>query len=110
MDIKEYSKIILERLDSMDDEEFKQLLLDAGIERCPYEEAERSTLDFEQFNINAYTYDNKNYSYSVDCDSKISTGVSYSAVSEQAVSFTYNSKNYIYKNTYSSFTNISEVA
>lgn len=37
MDIKEYGKIVCDFLDQLNDEEFDNLLLRSGIEKCPIE-------------------------------------------------------------------------
>jgi hypothetical protein len=38
MDSKKYFKEVAQKINNMSDEEFDQLLVDSGIEKCPYEE------------------------------------------------------------------------
>ena len=40
MDIKEYRKKVIEKIDSLTNEEFMELLKNSGIDRCPLEEEE----------------------------------------------------------------------
>lgn len=40
MDIKQYSKEVMQSIDSLTDEQFDKLLIEAGIEKCPLEKIE----------------------------------------------------------------------
>lgn len=40
MDIKQYSAEVIAAIESMSEEEFERLLLESGIENCPYENNE----------------------------------------------------------------------
>ncbi|MFD2368520.1 hypothetical protein ACFSO0_00610 [Brevibacillus sp. GCM10020057] len=105
MDIKKYTKQILDRLDSMNDEEFDQLLLDAGIEKCPFEESDSSYLGADELMINAYSYNTQKFSYSVEYKQ---TKTNQSYIIEGAPN-NYKRGTYSTKNMYDSFS-IPEVA
>jgi deoxycytidylate deaminase len=45
MDIKKYGKEVIEYIKSLSDEEFSQLLIEAGIEKCPYEKTDTKEYD-----------------------------------------------------------------
>lgn len=40
MDIKEYSKSVCDFIDNLSDEEFDQILIESGLESCPFKDYE----------------------------------------------------------------------
>ena len=59
MDIKQYSREVLELLDNLTDDEFDSLLLDAGLDKCPFENTETSldlNLIFSMANLESGVY------------------------------------------------------
>lgn len=69
--MKNYFDRIIEKLESMSDKDFDELLIESGIESCPYE-LEKRTYNYEFKNDSNFENINMEYIENINGDTKIS--------------------------------------
>ena len=71
MDIKQYSQKVIKFIDNLTDEEFDQLLINTGIEECPFEDEIMTdtismSLKGTYKRLGTYSCDNRSNNFDID--------------------------------------------